>query len=972
MPTAPHESRNTLSRLEQLQRATVIPTLGEICRALKTDLWKAQSEPRRAEIAEQCDEHFGIQRNGVVVRPDYALWRREFGRKYPTEISNSFPAAEVLLRAGLSNNEPAVVWGILSLAHGLGTSERGDQLRVEGSHEALAHEIEQAVLHGRLAPLLNARAGCALHRLLAFGAIDKIRFEANPTGTMPLGQLTDYLNTVERLISEIDSSWWPGRSVSLEALEGERPIGALGIFDLKLRVDETLFRVRGCVRHELRTQSLADPQAQALLVRAMQFSFSSWRCARSSRLFIAKLARQGRNRYQMGEAEEREMRALVRASQAAKDAGQFSLAAKLCFWALKTMPNRLLEKQEFAALGNQLSHDIRQFGYEPDIRFSRQKISRFSPPLASEDAASSPLRDDVNGEVGQTASYEKSDLITDEGNAVMVENATSQTAGKQLEQSPRRSRLIVGNLTGYDCFKAQVLADQQGSEDWQTVLKTYPCNPANPLDSIGRAVYDATRIEDEALLRAAFRLSAFKYRLPAPTAQLIQHFQPTKDDVLRLAALFEHVTRAMPIGMNDEVLREWQDILRKAWQKVPVSERIYEEELLSFHEVLLGRGVAVLRASEHATEYAQQFFGDRGDDEIRHLLDSDLSLLHNVKTRPMGSKLKMQFQKFVTSSMPQVVWVSLVSLTPSEWSVLMVGDKGRWHCDRLNFDSSILDEGRRLSDMKGWGESWFRVPWRSATSLWKLAQAIGEVVATNYPTARYLHLAVEPRLARLPWNDLFRPIWKAQGVSPLIAIIPNFTWALVANRMDHERGVLLLAANEDALGGNAAADDDATATLFRTARERLLTSRALLKDIYSSAAFILARGAWNSDAKMAELAAPEGTISISHQKNTDLLDLGKYRIVVAYACRAGHVAQNFLGDLGGIPGVCLSLRTRLLIGPVAEVSPQTVTVLHKHLAEVNGPNEIGFRYLQAMQEDRSVSHFNLFGFANEPVRFPIR
>jgi len=57
---------------------------------------------------------------------------------------------------------------------------------------------------------------------------------------------------------------------------------------------------------------------------------------------------------------------------------------------------------------------------------------------------------------------------------------------------------------------------------------------------------------------------------------------------------------------------------------------------------------------------------------------------------------------------------------------------------------------------------------------------------------------------------LFRPVWKEFGASPVIAIIPNFTWALVTNRMDHERKVLLLAANEESLAGNAAANDQAT------------------------------------------------------------------------------------------------------------------------------------------------------------------
>jgi hypothetical protein len=311
-----------------------------------------------------------------------------------------------------------------------------------------------------------------------------------------------------------------------------------------------------------------------------------------------------------------------------------------------------------------------------------------------------------------------------------------------------------------------------------------------------------------------------------------------------------------------------------------------------------------------------------------------------------------------------------VSLTPKECSVLMVGDNGRWHCDRLAFNSSILEEGRRVSAMKGWGESWFRVPWERDGGLQELARAVGEVISTKYSSARYLQLAIEPRLARLPWNDLFRPTWKSLGVAPVIAIVPNFSWALVANRMNHERKVVLLAANEEALTGDVVEYVEAPAGMFRTAREQLFTSRTVLNQIYSSAVFVLARGTWNSDAKMTDVSVPEGTIAIKHRKHTDLLDLGNHRIVVAYVCRAGHVAQHFLGDLGGIPGVCLSLKTRLLVGPVAEVSPQTVIVLHRHLADPKGPNEIGSRYLQAMQEDRSVAHFNLFGFANESVWHP--
>jgi hypothetical protein len=224
--------------------------------------------------------------------------------------------------------------------------------------------------------------------------------------------------------------------------------------------------------------------------------------------------------------------------------------------------------------------------------------------------------------------------------------------------------------------------------------------------------------------------------------------------------------------------------------------------------------------------------------------------------------------------MENVVWVSVVSLTPKEWSVLMVGDDGRWHSNRLTFESSILDEGGHISAMKGCGESWFRVPWKPDGGLVELARAIGDVVSSRYPSARYLQLAIEPRLARLPWNDLFRPIWRKLAVAPVIAIVPNFTWALVANRMDHQHGVQLLAADEESLTGAAAGTDEITAGFFRRVREQLFSSRTLLKQIYSSGVFVLARGAWNPDTKMTDVSALEGTIALKHEKYTDLLDLG--------------------------------------------------------------------------------------------------
>ena len=118
MPTTLHEPRNVVDRLSHLQSSAVVPTLGEIYRALKQDLAAAPGNELRMEIAEQYDKVF-------ASRQDYALWRREFGRENPTTVSGGFPTTEDLVREGLLSHEPVVVWGVLSMTHGLATSRRG-------------------------------------------------------------------------------------------------------------------------------------------------------------------------------------------------------------------------------------------------------------------------------------------------------------------------------------------------------------------------------------------------------------------------------------------------------------------------------------------------------------------------------------------------------------------------------------------------------------------------------------------------------------------------------------------------------------------------------------------------------------------------------------------------------------------------------------------------------------------------------
>ncbi|MCX6925897.1 MAG: hypothetical protein NT154_22225 [Verrucomicrobia bacterium] len=972
-------------RLSGLLQSKVLRTLGEIVFALKADSKALRCRHLRTRVAESYDEYFGS-------RPDFAIWRREFGKKNPTSASKGFPPTEELLETGLSHHEPAVVWGVLTMADGLATSARGARL-FNGDHEYLVSLMERAAFLSRLGPLSNAHAGCAVHRLLTLGAINKVRFEASHL-PLPLDQLIEYVDTVERLIGEIDRSWHPGRSVSFAALNQEpteRPVGALCIFELKLRLDSFIFCVRGTVRDGVKRLDMRQPEVRRLLLRAAQFAFSSWRCARSSRVFIEGRVERLRNCCkrttglvgntveELVHARKNECRALIRASQAAKDAGFLSSSAKLAFWALRTIPDEFVQDREFLKFANGCGHDIRQFGLEPDQRFPWERISRFAKeaetPGNNDEVGANHLDEvkDANPAIGLSALSGESANPAKEDSELDTPSPVWSTIPQEVTSgvTDRRSRRVLDPNNATDPFKARIAADQEDSPDWQTVLRKYRAKPENPMDPIGKAIYDANggRLNDPALANAAFNLCAYKYKLPAAAASLIEHFKPSKSDVMALVTQIEYATREIPLGIDQDAQRTWQKTLRSVWRKLPAAERVYEEDVLLAHEVLLGRGVTLFRASRHSTSFAQRFFGELDDEKARELLDCDFSLLNPAKTGINPTELRSRVEEFTRGLSDQVVLGSLVSLTPTEWSLLMVGGDRRWHWDRISFESDLLQEAASILSVKGWGAPGFTLPWQDYPGLRGLAQALGDAVKTNYPSVSYLELAVEPRLARLPWNELLKPIWGRLGIRPLVALIPNLTWPLVAQAKHYSPDVKLFVADENALTGHLSETPNQAAerSLFMAAGEQLRETKPLLERNYRSAAFVLGQGAWDQAGKMTVILAPSAPIELADEAQTDLLDLGQYRVVVAYACHGGHVAQHFLGDLGGIPGVCLSLRTRLFVGPPAEISLKIAAALHKHLADPNGPPEIGLRYLAAIKEEPSVAHFNLFGFANESV-----
>jgi hypothetical protein len=95
------------------------------------------------------------------------------------------------------------------------------------------------------------------------------------------------------------------------------------------------------------------------------------------------------------------------------------------------------------------------------------------------------------------------------------------------------------------------------------------------------------------------------------------------------------------------------------------------------------------------------------------------------------------------------------------------------------------------------------------------------------------------------------------------------------------------------------------------------------------------------------------------------LDMAAHRVLVVHSCHGGRVSHSFPSDLGGLPGISLSLGCHLFLAPVTEVPPDAALALHEELSRKDGPAEIGLRYINAIRRNSAAALYNLYGFANE-------
>ena len=915
--------------LDTLLRHAEFPSLGEIFRSWCRDA-RRKVAPREKDsfLASVCGHYDRV----LGERADYRLWRMAVQPLHPSAASKLWGDPFAIAMNGLESPDSVVVWGVIPVLAGLVSSRRRDALFSPEQMMQVVDECDRRIFSG-LAPLEGAESGCGLIKVQAMDAIQKVRYRRY--GRMKLEEAGDYVERLTKYLQEADPRWEPGETVSFRKLQREHKAGASVVpynsVQVRLRTQHAVFNVRGAVRSAIRE---VDERADPLLRQAALFAFTAWKMAHSFR--INQLGRNERTLLLNPEQLlSDEMQALRRAAQAMRDAERYLFSAGMAHLLLRIIPDDLLDKPRFKNLGDGLAFAIRQAGLEVDARFHK--------------------RSQADPEKGQTPTpvCETTEDLTSVTSAVPQEVAQEVKAcgETQAEGEPDAPPEITDPDDPSDAFSRRLTRHQKSDPRWQPIMRAYPTS-SNPLESF---LNDACghRIGDLEAVEGAFSL-ALEYGQVENAAKLIQCFQPAKAHLIELAHGMKRALQVMPFGMNVGRHQEWQNILRRGWASLPKWEEIRPQDALVIHEVLLGRYLSIVSNAGRngARLFTDKFYGQLSEIKVREAFDSN----YYATTSGPGTVTRWKLQDFIREATGQEfgspVCVSVVSLGDDQWSVLAAGRNDRWNYARVRIPN-LLAAAREIRNTYG---LWFRrvagtntrlpIPWGREFA--ELCSTLSRIVDQLDPHSRWLVLSVEPDIAMLPWQDLVSGLMR-RGI--IVSLVPSLGWAWFNYRrnLQHEPGLRF---------------ELSTAPDLKSLRGRIEENKRSLFDRNLSAAIVLGHGTWS-----------EGGITsvITHEGRPlqlpDWISLAQHRLAIVHSCFGGGVKHQFLGDLGGLPGVALGISCRMFCAPVAEVAPDAAWALHHHFTRKGGPRTFGQRYLDALAEDPSVSLYNLYGFADEPVNY---
>ena len=527
-----------------------LPLVGEIASDYYKRLTAAQrvfpsdEASARQQAWESLDKLHG-------ERADYRLLRHALcdSDVVPQPFGTAAEAAE----QGLSDLSSTIVWGTLALLPTMATSQQG-AISTEDGERLLAWEALD------LAPLAVAPKSCALVRLLFRAARDRTHEKQGATPTS-LAEAEQLVVLVEQTLKQIAFGWWPGRAILLdrETFGRERKLFPGSLTDLRRRIATAIFTIRGSVRDTCKVVPWSASVDQ-LLRRVAPLVFSVWRTQRAVREWPPTYLRGHQRVTFVSQSFQQELKALERAGQAARDAGEYTTSAKLAATLLFLVPDGA--EDSYREVAGRLGNSIREMGYIVDSRF-------------------------VGWGIGSMKTTEPS-----EASISKLPIAVPEQSGRLPQRfAPKPKRPVSDKSKHGDPFLRRLEFEIQNDGDWKQFLDAVPPAGLSPEDRLGDFIFSGSAASHaDGVVEAAFRLSC-RYSKLRQAARLLDEIAQPGSQLLDFARTLEAGMQSTPLCLHTPTYTAWQDVLRRAWGRVPADTRISDRDLLLLHEVLLGQGI---------------------------------------------------------------------------------------------------------------------------------------------------------------------------------------------------------------------------------------------------------------------------------------------------------------------------------------------------------------------------------------------
>lgn len=872
-----------------------LPSLGDIVRGWAIDgrlpqAWNGTRQDYSALVWERYNATF-------QNRVDYRLWRDVLhGNKGPHARRSQTPAASWIEEA-IEHPEPLIGWGVIAVVAGLLTGRQ--QVLWSTDELALLASACERRLFGGIEPPVDAVRGCAVVKIFAFDAIQKVREQSGVRWDMDAAE--SYLATLTRWFRELDPQWRPGRAVWLKDLKKEESYGHVIVplphAETSIRLTRVLHRTRGVIQVAATDGS---GRADALLIHGAKYALSAWLTARLQRLGSEKLGRSKRgsgDRYDSDRLAEDEMTMLWRAAQAARDTGDYLSSARLAHLLLRVIPSRIVHGPAFSGIADKVSASIREAGLEIDERFTRDG-SLYKPRLI----------DDVDG-------------------AAVPEEDSSASAAADIP-SP---------------FARRLERDQETDPRWIRLLEEYPIIRGSLRLRLLPDAIENGQCVNEQHLRDAYDLS-LRYGHLRTAGKILGHVVPRTGDVVGFASAVDRSFETNPFGIDGDRQAQWRDTLRGAWALHEATVDPTPEQGLLLHEVLLGRSALLLRGAPGRMRrlLARKYYDRLPETDLRALYRSVGAGPRSRRPRLHGRHLVRQVRRLEELSGSPVVLVSLVAVDDSRWSMITV-DRTRCRLDRPRSFGEVLSDAAHLRKTHAlW--RWHLQPIAWPGSIAAVGKAMVARFAKTERQSPWLVLAVDPRLATLPWQDLFTN-WLDQDL--VVSIIPTLGWLeTITDLAPFIEADRRLIDRSPEFGG---------------LREGVTRGMNGSKVRRRAAGVVVGHGV-SGAADIPSVVVDGHVLGME-----DWLEVGRRPTVLVYSCSTGAAEAGFLGDLGGLPGVLLGTGCEVLLAPITDVNISTAEVLNRCLCDHRQGATLGQRYLAAVKEDPAVALFTVYGMAGNPL-----